>query len=86
VTPLDKTTLLHIFDVGVPFRLDFAVALCDSPLDLEGRVHTPQVLREQVFSVELISFTVCGALRTRRAAVVLQAQMLRSNVSLPFVL
>ena len=76
MTTLDKTTLLHIFDMSIPFRLNLAVALCDSPLDLEGRVHTPQVLCEQVFSVELVSFAVGSALGARRAAVVLQAQML----------
>lgn len=44
------------------------------------------MLCEQVLAVELIALPFDRALRTSRAAVVLEAEMLGSDVSLPFIL
>ena len=44
------------------------------------------MLREQVFAVELISLAISAALRTGRATIILQAQVLGGYVTLPLVL
>jgi hypothetical protein len=66
--------------------LEFAVTFRDRFLDSERRVHTAEMLCEEIFAVELVAFTLNRALRTRRTAVKCKAEMLRCDVTLPFVL
>jgi hypothetical protein len=44
------------------------------------------MLGEEVFTVEFVAFAFDCALRTRRAAVVREAEMLGGDVAFPFVL
>lgn len=86
VPSLYKTTQLHILDIVVPIRLLRIVTLGESPFDLWGCMHATKVLRKQILSVKLVAFAVSRGARADRAAVKLQAQVLRGNVSLPFIL
>ena len=48
-------------------------------------VHTPEMLGEEIFAVELVPFAFDGCLGARGAAVIGQTEMLRGYVALPFV-
>lgn len=80
-----QARLLHFLDVCFPFELDATVALGDGSFYLKRSMHAAKVLREQILAVEFTPLAVDGAIRARRAPVILQAQMLRGNVSLPLV-
>jgi len=44
------------------------------------------MLSEKVFAIEFITFAFDGALWAGRAAVISEAEMLRGNMTLPFIL
>jgi hypothetical protein len=82
----DQAGLLHFFDVSIPLGHQLAVSLGNGSFDLKGGVHPAEMLREEIFAVELVAFTLHRALRACRTAIVCQTEMLRGDVALPLIL
>lgn len=64
----------------------FFELLGQAPLGLRVHVHAAQMLREQILAVKLVALGPGAVRNTAVAAIELQAQVLRGDVTLPFIL